>query len=317
MPTMNDTSHPVHLPPGLNVLERGWLSANSVVCTGPNGTALVDSGYCSHADQTLALVESCLGGRPLDRLLNTHLHSDHCGGNHALQQRYPAMRTCIPPGEAAAVRNWDADSLSYQPTGQQCPRFNADDLLQPGSTVDLAGLDWQVLAAPGHDPHAVLLFEPEHGVLISGDALWDNGFGVVFPEIEGAAAFDEVSNTLDLIESLSAQTVVPGHGPVFGGSIDRVAQALARARSRLAQFRANPQQHTLYAAKVLLKFRLMDLRHLPLVDFLTWASSTPYLAALHRSAETAEPLENWVQGLLSGMARSGSLQLSEGWISDR
>ncbi len=314
---MSAIDHPITLPPGLVVLERGWLSANSVVCTGPNGTALVDSGYGSHADQTLALVASCLAGRPLDRLLNTHLHSDHCGGNAALQQRYPALRTFIPPGEAAAVRHWDTERLSYQPTGQQCPRFRADDLLQPGTTIELADLNWQVLAAPGHDPHAVLLFQPEHGVLISGDALWDNGFGVVFPEIEGVAAFDEVADTLDLIESLQAQVVIPGHGPVFGGSTARVAQALARARSRLAQFRAQPQQHTLYAAKVLLKFRLMDLHHLPLADFLAWATRTPYLAALHQAAEATEPLERWVQALLDGMARSGSLQLADGWISDR
>lgn len=314
---MTDLDHPIALPPGLTVLERGWLSANSVVCVGPNGTALVDSGYCSHANQTLALLEPCLAGRPLNRLLNTHLHSDHCGGNAALQQRYPALRTFIPPGEAAAVRQWDTERLSYQPTGQQCPRFRADDLLQPGTTIELAGLDWKVLAAPGHDPHAVLLFQADHAVLISGDALWDNGFGVVFPEIEGVAAFDEVATTLDLIESLSARVVVPGHGPVFGGNAARVAQALARARSRLAQFRAQPQQHTLYAAKVLLKFRLMDLRHLPLADFLAWATRTPYLAALHQAAEAAEPLEHWVQTLLAGMARSGSLHLADGWVSDR
>jgi glyoxylase-like metal-dependent hydrolase (beta-lactamase superfamily II) len=48
-------------------------------------TAVVDTGYVTHAEQTLALIESVLGTRPLDRILNTHLHSDHCGGNAALQ----------------------------------------------------------------------------------------------------------------------------------------------------------------------------------------------------------------------------------------
>ena len=38
--------------------------------------------------------------RPLDLLLNTHLHSDHCGGNAALQARHPGVRTLIPPGQA-------------------------------------------------------------------------------------------------------------------------------------------------------------------------------------------------------------------------
>jgi glyoxylase-like metal-dependent hydrolase (beta-lactamase superfamily II) len=42
-----------------------------------------------------------------------------------------------------------------------------------------------VLAAPGHDPHMVMLFNRERGILISADALWEHGFGAIFPEIEG------------------------------------------------------------------------------------------------------------------------------------
>jgi hypothetical protein len=33
-------------------------------------------------------------------------------------------------------------------------------------------------------------------VLISADALWENGFGVVFPELEGDDAFAIVAATL-------------------------------------------------------------------------------------------------------------------------
>jgi glyoxylase-like metal-dependent hydrolase (beta-lactamase superfamily II) len=45
----------------------------------------------------------------------------------------------------------------------------------------------------GHDPHSVILFEPVSRVLISADALWERGFGVIFPELEGVEAFDEVA----------------------------------------------------------------------------------------------------------------------------
>ena len=65
------------LPAGVTVLERGWLSSNNVLLVGPQCSALVDSGYCSHAPQTLALVHDALAGRALDVLVNTHLHSDH------------------------------------------------------------------------------------------------------------------------------------------------------------------------------------------------------------------------------------------------
>ena len=191
------------LAPEITVFERGWLSSNNILFVGQrSGSALVDTGYCTHSAQTLALVQSALGERPLERILNTHLHSDHCGGNAALQQAWPGVQTAIPPGQAAHVRTWDAYALSYTPTGQDCPRFKADTALQPGTTVPLAGRDWQVHAAPGHDPHSVVLFQPDHRLLISADALWENGFGVVFPELEGDRAFAEVAAPLDVIEKL-------------------------------------------------------------------------------------------------------------------
>ncbi|GAO26306.1 beta-lactamase domain-containing protein [Alicycliphilus sp. B1] len=221
---------------------------------------LVDSGYCAHAAQTVALVESGLQGRPLDRLLNTHLHSDHCGGNAALQARWPRLITHIPPGQWDQVQAWDPVALSYEPTGQDCPRFRADGRLMPGSELTLGGSAWQVHAAPGHDPHAVLLFEPRARVLISGDALWENGFGVVFPELDGAHAFADVGATLDLIEQLDPLTVIPGHGSVFGG----VPAAIARARRRLAGFEADPIKHARHAAKVLLKYKLLEWQQAPL-----------------------------------------------------
>src|SRR5688500_4612379 len=121
------------LPATMQVFERGWLSSNNVLFTGAE-TALVDSGYLTHSPQTLALVRHALGGRPLARLLNTHLHSDHCGGNAALQGAY-GCRTAIPAAEADKVARWDEDALSYRATGQQCARFTFDALLAPGDAL--------------------------------------------------------------------------------------------------------------------------------------------------------------------------------------
>jgi glyoxylase-like metal-dependent hydrolase (beta-lactamase superfamily II) len=175
---------------GLTVFERGWLSSNCLLLQGDGPSALVDSGYAIHSTQTLALVREALGGDPLDLLLNTHLHSDHCGGNHLLQSRYPHLRTLIPPGLAVAVSDWDPVALTFEPTGQHCDPFRFDGLLLPGETIKLGPLTWEIHAAKGHDPHSVILFQADHRVLISADALWQNGFGVVFPELEGKSAFE-------------------------------------------------------------------------------------------------------------------------------
>ena len=233
------------LPAGMHVFERGWLSSNSVLFTGGEETLLVDSGYCTHSAQTLLLVESVLGTRHLDTLVNTHLHSDHCGGNFALQTCYPAMRTHIPMGQAAQVRDWDVVALSYLPTGQLCPQFQFNETLQPGTLIRFGAKPWEIHAATGHDPHSVMFFDPVAKILISADALWENGFGVVFPELEGANAFSNVSATLDLIEHLKPSIVVPGHGRVF-----TYTPAILRvARQRLSAFVNNPKRHAHHARR--------------------------------------------------------------------
>lgn len=295
------------LPPDIRVFERGWLSSNNILLLCPEGCGLIDSGYASHAGQTLALVTQALGKRPLDLLINTHLHSDHCGGNAALQAHFPGLKTCIPPGQADAVRHWDAQALSYTPTGQTCPPFRFDALLRPGSELQLGTRRWQVHAAPGHDPHAVLLFEPELSLLVSADALWQNGFGVVFPEIEGAHAFDAVARTLDLIESLQARLVIPGHGAVFSD----VGAALQTARQRLARFVAEPQHHARYAAKVLLKFKLLELQRIQLKALRQWAGHTPYFNTLHQTHFADTEFASWLDSLVRDLVRSGAARQDE------
>jgi glyoxylase-like metal-dependent hydrolase (beta-lactamase superfamily II) len=246
------------LPATMRMFERGWLSSNNVLFTGEQ-TALVDSGYVTHAPQTLALVRHALDGRPLQRLLNTHLHSDHCGGNAALQAAY-GCHTAIPALEADKVAAWDQDALSFRATGQQCARFTFDAVLAPGQQLELGGMGWEVLAAPGHDPHALLLFCAQEGILIAGDALWENGFGVIFPELAGEPGFGEVRATLDLIATLDARLVIPGHGRMFAD----VPEALQRAYSRLDYLAADPKRNAENAVKVLVKFLLLERQRIAL-----------------------------------------------------
>lgn len=290
------------LPPDIVVFERGWLSSNNVLLLGEGPSVLVDSGYASHAEQTLHLVRAALAGKTLTTLVNTHLHSDHCGGNGHLQAAFPDLVTCIPPGQAHSVRDWDPVRLSYVPTGQTCPRFDFNRLLVPGEFLRLGPRDWQVLAAPGHDPHSIILFQPDLRLLISADALWENGFGVVFPELEGDAAFDQVAQTLDLIESLDPLGVIPGHGSPFA----EVSQALDCARKRLAYFTADPLRHARYASKVLIKFKLLELQRVSLPELQLWVRQTSYFGLLHATHFSHLPFEQWTESVMQELIASGS-----------
>jgi glyoxylase-like metal-dependent hydrolase (beta-lactamase superfamily II) len=292
----------LRLPASIRVFERGWLSSNNVLFVSSDAAALVDSGYVTHAAQTLALVRHALGPRPLDLLVNTHLHSDHCGGNAALQRAH-ACRTLIPAAEADKVSAWDEDALSYKATGQQCARFAFDGALAAGDTLDLGGLRWHALAAPGHDPHALLLFCEEERILISGDALWENGFGVIFPELAGEPGFDEQRATLELIASLDARVVIPGHGRVFAN----VGPALERARSRLEYLAADPRRNAENALKVMLKFLLLERGELALAELPALLASIPLVEHARDKyiGMTHAALANWAVGALvrAGAAR--------------
>ncbi len=298
---------------GLSVFERGWLSSNNVLLHGGEGehATLIDTGYVAHAEQTLALVRQAL--RPeqtLSCIVNTHLHSDHCGGNAALVRAFGA-RVVIPPGDADAVAQWDEDRLSYRLTGQRCERFAVDALLHPGESFTVGTRTWQAHAAPGHDPHSLILFDAHEGVLISADALWENGFGVVFPELDGVAAFDQVAATLALIESLEARLVIPGHGAPFTD----VAGALQRARSRLAAFRADPTRHARHGIKALAKYHLLALGNESMPELLRWFVATPIARQVwQRLGQPAGSPSAWGEQLLAELAQGGAIELRAGTV---
>jgi glyoxylase-like metal-dependent hydrolase (beta-lactamase superfamily II) len=278
------------LPDAIQVLERGWLSSNNIMLLGRHDTAIIDTGYVSHAPQTLELVRHVLRGRHLDQILNTHLHSDHCGGNAILQAHF-GCKTSIPVAEADKVRHWDVEALSFKATGQRCDRFTFDATIAPGDVLTLADMEWQALGAPGHDPHSLIFYCPQEKVLVSADALWENGFGVIFPELEGESGFAEERATLDLIAGLDVRVAIPGHGAPFTD----VAGALARARSRLDYLAADPVRNAQNALKVLLKFLLLERQRIALTDVPVLLTSMPVFAAANNNflKQTPEELGRW------------------------
>jgi glyoxylase-like metal-dependent hydrolase (beta-lactamase superfamily II) len=324
----NNGADPTALPMGITLLERGWLSSNNVVLHSADECVLVDSGYVGHAKQTLALVTAEIGPRPLSKLVNTHLHSDHCGGNALLQSTFPGLQTYIAPGESAFVKPWTPDRLSHEATGQRCAPFSFDGLLVPGQHMQLASRDWEVISAPGHDPHAVMLWCKSERVLISADALWENGFGIVFPELTDQGGFDEVESTLNTIEKLAPRWILPGHGR----AISDATGALARARSRLEQFRRNPAAHTHHAIKALLKFLLLDKRQMDWGEVREWVVSASLMrAALAQGCakgyaiidpqsaqkwQTQTPAESWVATAVEQLVSAGVIASDDHRIWD-
>ena len=260
------------LPPQIRVFVRDWLSSNNILLKSDAGHVLIDTGYVRHAPLTLALLASRQGldGDMLARVVNTHCHSDHMGGNAAVARAY-GCPIAVPEGEAPLIARWDTKRLWLDYAGQTAERFAASDAIAPGSTHVWGDLEWRALAAPGHDMGAIVFHNTKHRILISGDALWENGYGLIMPPAVDPAALPATRATLEMIAALDVTVVIPGHGEPFTD----VAGALDRAFSRTAAFEADELRVARHALKVLLTFTLLDRQRIPLPELAAIVGRVP------------------------------------------
>ena len=298
------------LPESLLVLERGWLSSNNIVCFDGEQAALIDSGYVTHAAQTVALLKNALAGRQLTRLLNTHSHSDHIGGNAAVTQAF-GCQVIVPVGIDATIAEWDEEALLLSPLGQSGARFRHDATIANGDEVELGGLNWRAIAVPGHDMDALAFYNAELRILISGDALWRDGFGVIFSELLGhpddGGGLKATRETLDMLARLPIDVVIPGHGAPFS----EIDDSFARAYQRLAAFEQSVERLARHALKVMLAFAMLERRQLPrreLPAFLASLSFCQSVNARYLDLDN-EALAQW---LATDLIRAGTLKDEDG-----
>ncbi len=274
----------------------------------PRDNVLIDSGYCTHREKTLELLggPGGLDRQPLERLINTHCHSDHMGGNSAIASAY-GCRVTIPAGEVKNVQPWTPQSVWMAQFDQKADPFRFDDTLRAGDTFEGGGFEWEAHAAPGHDMDALVFFEPMNRILVSGDALWENGMGFVWPE-EGANPYIAAAHeTLATLERLNPAIVIPGHGKPFFDA----RGAIARLREKLAAFERDPAKNARHVVKVMFVFALLDRQQMALADV------PRYLAGVACYRELAArflgtPPEALAEWLVADLQRSGAVTLADG-----
>ena len=320
------------LPDSLIVLERGWLSSNCILGLDGETATLIDSGYVSHVSQTLHLVGYLMrhGGqsRRLARLINTHVHSDHMGGNAALKQAFGCSIT-IPFGAEPMIRDWDDAALVLTPAGQSATPFTPDHTLQPGDTFVMGEMGWQAIAVPGHDLHMLAFYCQEKRLLISSDALWRNGFGILFPALDapvpGSAPdsdpisestpdiFTTTQHTLARLGRLAVDVVIPGHGAPFL----EFDEALREAESRLAAQATRADRLAMHALKALLVFRVLDLRKIERATLGPFLAALPLFGEVNARFLGGLPADTLADRLASELVKHGALIERDGYLLPR
>jgi hydroxyacylglutathione hydrolase len=156
-------------------------------------------------DRILAPVREL--GLEVEAILLTHTHFDHVGAVAPVARATGAEVWC-PEIEAPVL----ADIMRYVPWDGFGPfeSYDADHLVAGGETLQLAGLDIEVLFTPGHSPGHVTYSIPSEQSVFSGDVLFAGSIGRT--DLPGGDHATLLRTLASLAETLPDETVVyPGH----------------------------------------------------------------------------------------------------------
>jgi glyoxylase-like metal-dependent hydrolase (beta-lactamase superfamily II) len=229
--------------------EHTWLLPTGVnvgLWEGSDGAVLIDSGGDKEAGRQLRQVLE-QRGRPLRLIVNTHSNADHVGGNAYLQKQ-TGCRIAATRLEAAFITDPVLEP-SFLWGAAPFRELRGKFLQAAPSTVDLVlpdsgpipGTDLEAVAMPGHFLQMIGVRTPD-GVFFAGDALFGEEILAKHPVFflyDVAAHLD----TLQRLEALTAQWIVPGHGrPVreVGPLVAANRAALERTVGLVSSFCSRP-----------------------------------------------------------------------------
>ncbi len=244
-----------------------------------DGWVVVDTGIASRATRTLweHHFKVLMGGRPVNRIIVTHLHPDHAGLAGWMRRRFDAP-LLMTRGEyflcrllaADTGREAPADGLKfYQKAGLSpdqieiyklrfggfgkaiSPMPQSYDRLQDGDDLMINDRRWRVITGAGHSPEHACLYCEDLGLFLSGDQILPNissNVSVWPTEPEANPLEDWISSCHKLKAALPEDTLIaPAHGIPFYGAhkrLDKLISHHEKALERLTEFCQRPQMAT-------------------------------------------------------------------------
>jgi cyclase len=195
--------------------DGSWWINNAGFMVGSRGVVSVDA--CATEARTRAYLTAIakLSKQPVRTLINTHHHGDHTFGNYL----FPAATIVGHERSRGALTAWGMPrsepfwtEVEWGEIELAPPFLTFEESL----TVHVDDLRCEVrhMGHPAHTDNDSVVWLPDRKVLFSGDLLFKGGTPFVFQgSIAGAL------ETLDDLEQLGAETIVPGHGAVCGPEV--------------------------------------------------------------------------------------------------
>ncbi|MBV9805087.1 MAG: MBL fold metallo-hydrolase [Solirubrobacterales bacterium] len=184
----------------------GPVQENCFIVRRPDAqnAVIVDPG--DEADNLLKAIEH-LGIETVEAILITHTHFDHIGAVAPVARATRAPVYC-PELETQVLAN----VMDYVPWPGFGPfeSYEADHTVAGGETLQIAGIDFEVVFTPGHSPGHVTYAVPDEDAVFSGDVLFEGSVGRV--DLPGGDWPTLLASIENLLSTYPAETTVyPGH----------------------------------------------------------------------------------------------------------
>lgn len=204
-----------------------------------DGLTLIDAAISGSAP---AILDTARGlGLPIRRIVLTHAHSDHTGSLDALHQALPDAEVLISTRDArllAGDMQLDPDEPQTKVRGGfQAITTTPTRLLVDGDQVG----SLRVVAAPGHTPGHIALFDERDGSLIAGDAMQTRAGVAVSGTVRWLFPFPALAtwnrplalNSARRLCELAPSRLAIGHGEVLEQPLAAIERAIAVAAREL------------------------------------------------------------------------------------
>lgn len=149
-------------------------------------------------------------GLKLTRILNTHLHLDHCFGNDFLYKRFgmKAEANELEEKNLAMMKSYaEVFGIPYHGDIQGLKSY-----LNDGDEITFGNTTLKVISVPGHSAGGIGFYNEKDGILIIGDSLFKGSIGRT--DLPGGDYATLISSLTRKIMTLPENTIVyPGHGP--------------------------------------------------------------------------------------------------------